>query len=188
MVAQVGYLVAERSRGRVAPCVVCTMHVETRSVGFLVDLKTKVNDLSVVWPQNHWDGFLQFSLKTGGDGFCGLASKPVATVSWLSFKPRWWRFSQFGPQNWRLRFCDLGHKITVTISWFGPQNHVGFGLSVAPQNQWMKVDAGHASRSSSLLHVEASRARVSQFGDKIGRGTMAGGARGTITEVASESS
>jgi hypothetical protein len=188
MVAQVGYLVAERSRGRVAPCVVCTMHVETRSVGFLVDLKTKVNDLSVVWPQNHWDGFLQFSLKTGGDGFCGLASKPVATVSWLSFKPRWWRFSQFGPQNWRLRFCDLGHKITVTISWFGPQNHVGFGLSVAPQNQWMKVDTGPASRSSSLLHVKASRTRVSQSGDKTGGGTLAGGAYDTITEVASESS
>jgi hypothetical protein len=26
-----------RSRGRVAPCAVCTMHVETRSVGFLVE-------------------------------------------------------------------------------------------------------------------------------------------------------
>jgi hypothetical protein len=25
--------------------------------------------LSVVWPQNHWDGFLWFDLKTGGDGF-----------------------------------------------------------------------------------------------------------------------
>jgi hypothetical protein len=23
----------------------------------------------VVWPQNHWDSFLQFGLKTGGDGF-----------------------------------------------------------------------------------------------------------------------
>jgi hypothetical protein len=55
-----------------------------------------VDSLSVVWPQNHWDGFLRFDLKTGGDGFLrfglkiggdgfsGLASKPVATVSWLS--------------------------------------------------------------------------------------------------------
>jgi hypothetical protein len=188
MVAQVEYLVTERSRGRVAPCVVCTVHVETRSTSFLVELKTKVDNLSVVCPQNHWDDFLQFSLKTGGDGFCGLASKLVATVSWLSLKPRWWRVSRFGPQNRRLRFCDLGHKITVTVSWFGPQNHVGFGLSVAPQNQWMEVDAGHTSRSSSLLHVEASQARVSQSGDKTGGGTMAGGARGTITEVASESS
>jgi hypothetical protein len=28
-----------------------------------------VGSLLVVWPQNHWDGFLQFGLKTGGDGF-----------------------------------------------------------------------------------------------------------------------
>jgi hypothetical protein len=46
----------------------------------------------VVWPQNHWDGFLQFGIKTGGDGFSrfGLktgdsgfsvwASKPTAMV------------------------------------------------------------------------------------------------------------
>jgi hypothetical protein len=39
MVAQVGYSVVGRSRGRVTPCAVCTWHVETRSVGFLVDLK-----------------------------------------------------------------------------------------------------------------------------------------------------
>jgi hypothetical protein len=37
MVAQVGYSVAERSSGRVAPCEVYTWHVETRSTGFLVE-------------------------------------------------------------------------------------------------------------------------------------------------------
>jgi hypothetical protein len=37
MVAQVGYLVAGRSRGQVVPCAVCTVHVETRSTGFLVE-------------------------------------------------------------------------------------------------------------------------------------------------------
>jgi hypothetical protein len=37
MVAQVGYSMAERSRGRVAPCAVCTVHVEMRSVSFLVE-------------------------------------------------------------------------------------------------------------------------------------------------------
>jgi hypothetical protein len=38
---------------------------------FLIGLgfKTECNGLSVVWPQNHWDGFLRFGLKTGGDGF-----------------------------------------------------------------------------------------------------------------------
>jgi hypothetical protein len=33
-----------------------------------LSLKTKVDGLSVIWPQNHWDGFLRFGLKTGGDG------------------------------------------------------------------------------------------------------------------------
>jgi hypothetical protein len=65
---------------------------------------------------------------------------------------------------------------------------VGFGLSVAPQNRWREVGAGHALRSSNLLGVEASLTRVSQFGLKTGGGTMAGGARGTIVEVASEAS
>jgi hypothetical protein len=37
MVAHVGYSVAGRSRGRVAPCAVYTWHVETRSAGFLVE-------------------------------------------------------------------------------------------------------------------------------------------------------
>jgi hypothetical protein len=40
------------------------------------------------------------------------------------------RVSQFGPQNRQLRFGDLGIKITTAVSWFGPQNQVGYGLSV----------------------------------------------------------
>jgi hypothetical protein len=47
---------------------------------------------------------------------------------------------------------------------------------------------GHALRSSGLLGVEVSLARVSQSSLKTGEGTMSGGARGTITEVASEAS
>jgi hypothetical protein len=47
---------------------------------------------------------------------------------------------------------------------------------------------GHASRSSSLLGVKTSLARVSQSGLKIGGGAATGGARGTIAEVASEAS
>jgi hypothetical protein len=42
----------------VTPCAICTVHVETRSVGFLVE------------PQNQGRRFVN-----------GLASKPVATVS-----------------------------------------------------------------------------------------------------------
>jgi hypothetical protein len=47
---------------------------------------------------------------------------------------------------------------------------------------------GHASRSSGLLHVEASRARVFQSDLKTGGCTTAGGARDTIAEVVSSSS
>jgi hypothetical protein len=65
-----------------------------------LSLKTKVDGLSVVWPQNHYDGFLRFGLKTGGnsclwcglktngDGFSSLASKLVAKVSLLSLKTK----------------------------------------------------------------------------------------------------
>jgi hypothetical protein len=59
---------------------------------------------------------------------------------------------------------------------------VGFDLSVAPQNRRREVSAGHALRSSSLLGVEASLARVSQSGG----GAMTGGAHSTIAEVALE--
>jgi hypothetical protein len=47
---------------------------------------------------------------------------------------------------------------------------------------------GHVSRSSSLLGMKASLVRVSQSGLKTGRGEMTGGARDTITKVASEAS
>jgi hypothetical protein len=91
------------------------------------------------------------------------------------------------PQNQGGRgFLGLGLKITVTVSWFGPQNQAGFGLSVAPQNRWREVDAGHVSRFSSLLSVEANLSRVSQSGLKTDGGATTGGACGTIVEVASE--
>jgi hypothetical protein len=47
---------------------------------------------------------------------------------------------------------------------------------------------GHVLRSSGLVLLEASLARVSQSGLKTGGGAMAGGARGTIAEVASKAS
>jgi hypothetical protein len=65
---------------------------------------------------------------------------------------------------------------------------VGFGLSIAPQNRQREVSTGHASRSSGLLRVEASLARVSQSGLKISGDVTMGGTRGTIIEVASEAS
>jgi hypothetical protein len=110
-------------------------------------------------------GFLVEPQNQGGGGFPGLGLKTGSSslVIW-------------------------GVKITATVSWFVPQNQLGFGLSVAPQNRRREVDAGHVSRSSSLVGVEASLVRVSQSGLKIGGGATTGGARGTIAEVASEAS
>jgi hypothetical protein len=102
-----------------------------------------------------------------------LTSKPVATVfssltsklvtavsSGLVSKPVV-RVSRFELQNWQLRFGELGLKITPTVSWFVPQNQADFDLLVAPQNRRSEVGMKHALRSNDLLHVEASRVRVS---------------------------
>jgi hypothetical protein len=108
----------------------------------------------VVWSQNH------------------LVSKPLALVFW------------FGPQNWHMRFSDLAHKITMAVSSFGPQNHVGYGLSVAPQNRRDDEDgAGHTWGSSGLLHLEESQTRVFQFCLKT-EGVTAGDECGINAEVA----
>ena len=97
MVAQVGYSVARRSRGRVALCAVCTVHMETRSAGFLVEpqnqglrfvsglaskplrrflglgIKAKVNGF-VVCPQNHCYGLVIWASKSPRR-FLGLGLK-----------------------------------------------------------------------------------------------------------------
>jgi hypothetical protein len=54
VITQVGYSVAERSRGRAASCAVCIVHVETRNTGFLAE------------PQDQGRRFVS-----------GLASKPL---------------------------------------------------------------------------------------------------------------
>jgi hypothetical protein len=50
MVAQVGYSVARRSGGQVTLCAVCTVHMEIRSAGFLVESQNQgrrfVSDLA----------------------------------------------------------------------------------------------------------------------------------------------
>jgi hypothetical protein len=78
MVAQVGYSVAGRSRGRVTLFAVCTVHVETMSTGFLIE------------HQNQGRRFVS-----------GLVSKPLGRVSlglkigspglmiWASNSQRW---------------------------------------------------------------------------------------------------
>jgi hypothetical protein len=87
MVAQVGYSVAGRSRGRVAQCAVCTGHVETRSAGFLVE-----------------------SQNQGGGGFPGLGLKTGSSglVIWASKSPR--RFLGLGLKIKWASVCRLRHK------------------------------------------------------------------------------
>jgi hypothetical protein len=70
MVAQVGYLVAGRSRGRMTPCAIYTVHMEMRSSGFLVEPQNKgrrfVSGLTLK-PLGRI--LIGFGLKTDGDGF-----------------------------------------------------------------------------------------------------------------------
>jgi hypothetical protein len=132
--------------------------------------------------------------------FSSLDSKLVATVSsGLTSKPTvdflvepqnqgGGGFLSLDLKTGSYEFDDLGLKITAPVSWFGPQNQAGFGLSVVSQNRWRKIGAGHASRSSGLLGVEASLTRVFQSGLKTGGDATAGGAHSTITEVTSEAS
>jgi hypothetical protein len=41
----------------------------------------------MVWPQNHWDGFLWFGLKTGGDSFLRSGVKIGGDgFSWFDLK------------------------------------------------------------------------------------------------------
>jgi hypothetical protein len=142
-----------------------------------LSLKTKVDSLLVVWPQNHWDGFLWLDLKTGDDGFLwfGLKTGGSGFLIWAS-------------------------KPTATVWWFEPQNYCD-GLLVwasKPCRQWFVGCAiksmggcdgvGYTSRSSGLFHMEASWAWASHSGLKTGGGTTAGRARGTIAEVTSSPS
>jgi hypothetical protein len=109
-------------------------------------------------------GFFVEPKNQGGGGFSvlGLKTGSFGLVIWTSKSPR--------------RFLGLG------------LNQVGFELSVAPQNRRREVSVGHALRSSDLLHVEASLARVSQSSLKTGGDAMTGGVCGTITDVTSKTS
>jgi hypothetical protein len=97
MVAQVGYSVVGRLRDRVALCAVCTIHIETRSAGFLIE------------PQNQGQQFVS-----------GLASKPLGGFLSVWHQNLWLRISRFESQNQQLRFGDLDLKITTTVSYFVP--------------------------------------------------------------------
>jgi hypothetical protein len=119
----------------VAPCAVCTWHVETRSAGFLVEAQNQgrqfVSGLasksleqfslvwsqnqwrrfSLVWPQNWWRRFLPvWPQKQGGGGFLGLGLKigSFDLVIWASKSPR--QFLGLGLKTKWASVCRLRHK------------------------------------------------------------------------------
>jgi hypothetical protein len=112
----------------------------------------------------------------GGDekhGFPSLASKPLQQFLGLGLKIKVDGLVICASKSSR-RFLGLGLK----TKW------EGFIDLCLKTDERMKMVCGHASTSSGLLHCEASRARVSQFCLKTGRGVTVGGARGIIVEVA----
>jgi hypothetical protein len=75
-----------------------------------LNLKTKVDDLSVVWLQNHWDSIIRFDLKTGGGGFpsLGLKNGSYGLMIWASKSPRW--FLGFNLKTKQTTIYRLRHK------------------------------------------------------------------------------
>jgi hypothetical protein len=112
MVAQVGYSVAGRSRGRVAPCAIYTGHVKTRSAGFLVE------------PQNQGGGgFPGLDLKTGSSGL----------VIWVSKSPR--RFLGLGLKTKWASVCRLRHKTDGGRS--ARDTHQNLAACLASKQVWL---------------------------------------------------
>jgi hypothetical protein len=136
----------------------CTWRREAR-VSWL-SFKTKVDGLSVVWPQNHSDGFSSvwtskpmttvcewFGLKTTRTVYASLASKPVAMVSsgltskpdatvssGLASKPDTTVFSGLASKPVATVFSRLASKLVVTVS-LGLASKPAVGFLVEPQNQ-----------------------------------------------------
>jgi hypothetical protein len=123
MVIQVGYSVDERSRGRVVLCAVCTVHMETRSVSFLIEPQNQDRWFVSSLASNPLGQFLRFDLKTSGDG---LLVEPQnqggGGFPGLSFKTGSYNLVIWTSKSSRRFFC------------FGSQNQTGFDLLVAPQN------------------------------------------------------
>jgi hypothetical protein len=71
----------------VASCAVCTVHMEMRSTGFLVESQNQGRRFVSGLASKQLEQFLRFGLKTGG------------TVSWLSLKTKLVEGSPVWPQN-----------------------------------------------------------------------------------------
>jgi hypothetical protein len=122
-----------------------------------LSLKTKVDGLSVVWPQNHRDNFSWFGLKTDGDGFSrfglktgdfgfptlGLKTGSYDLVIWASKSPR--RFLGLGHKTKRTTVCRLHHNTDGKMKtvW-------GMRQDLAACFTWKQVGLGFFSLASRL--------------------------------------
>jgi hypothetical protein len=90
-------------------------------------LKTKIDGLSMVWPQNHWNGFSGLSLRTGSYGW----------VIWASKSPR--------------RFLGSGLKtMWDTVCWL---RHKTGGRDLAAYFMWKQVGLGFSSLALRLVEA-----------------------------------
>jgi hypothetical protein len=162
MVAQVGYSVAERSRGWVAPCAVCTWHVETRSTGFLVERQNQgrrfvsglaskpLRRFSQVWPQNQWRRF---------------------SLVWP--QNRWRRFSPVWPQNWWRRFLPVWPQNRWSVSWLSLKTKVVEGFSIwalKPTAAGLVIWASKSPRQFLGLGLKTKHASVCRLRHKTNGG------------------
>jgi hypothetical protein len=94
------------------PCAVCTWHMETMSVSFLVEPQNQGRRFVSGLALKPLGRFCRFDLKTGGDGFSRFGLKTGRWVSWLSLKTKVVE-----------GFLVWTSKPAVLVWLFEPQNH-----------------------------------------------------------------
>jgi hypothetical protein len=106
------------------------------------------------------DGFSRFSLKTGGYGLCGLASKPLTRVSRFGLKTgRWglviwptkspWRFLSLGLKTKWAMICRLRHKTDRRIKTVRDTHR-----NLVACFTWKRVGLGFPSPASRLAEAQ----------------------------------
>jgi hypothetical protein len=177
----------------------CTWRQEVR-ISWL-SLKTKVDGLSVLWPQNHWDGFSSvwaskplatvcewFGLKTTLTVFTGLASKPVAMVcEWFGLITTRTVFAGLASKPVATAFSSLASKLVAMVSpdltskqvvgfLVEPQNHGGGGfpcLGLKTDNSGLVIWALKSPRQFLDLGLKTKWASVCRLHHKTDGGRSA---------------
>jgi hypothetical protein len=104
---------------------------------FWLSLKTKVDGLSVVWPQNHWDGSPSLSLKPDCYDLMICASKSPCRFLGLDLKTK------------RITSCWLCHKTDGRIKTVWDTRR-----DLVTCFTWKQVRIGFSSLSSRLVKAQ----------------------------------